>query len=235
MASTKVTLTREELYELVWSRPVVKLAPEYGLSNVGFSKMCARLDVPTPGRGYWARVAIGEKEDRPDPPKAGKRMARHVTLSVVSEMELATKREKPVAPIVVVRDTLVGARPEVLALKRRLDQQGPHRIDGMKWLRGPWSMATVRVSASAQARLLRILDALLRGVVQRGNAIQFEEPKGPRDDTRLAALCRGQVIGISLAERATQSSHVLWRRRRGTPRGSIFRLRGSTTTRGREG
>ena len=33
------TITREELYEQVWARPVRRLAGEYGLSDVGFAKI----------------------------------------------------------------------------------------------------------------------------------------------------------------------------------------------------
>ncbi len=55
-----LTLTREELYELVWSKPMLELAKDFGLSDVALAKRCRRLAVPVPGRGYWARVAAGQ-------------------------------------------------------------------------------------------------------------------------------------------------------------------------------
>jgi hypothetical protein len=82
------------------------------------------VDAPVLGAAR-NRGAGAEKEARP---------TGTAPLSVVSETELVAKREKPAAPIVVVRDTLVGAR---------------------------------------------------------------------------SVVCRGQVIGISLSERAAQSPHVL--------------------------
>src|SRR5687767_12788611 len=45
-------LTREELYELVWSTPMSRLAGRYGLSDVGLAKVCDRHHVPRPPRGY---------------------------------------------------------------------------------------------------------------------------------------------------------------------------------------
>ncbi|MFQ5515332.1 MAG: hypothetical protein ACE5FG_12980, partial [Myxococcota bacterium] len=49
-----VRVTRDELYELVWSTSMVKASERYGLSDNGLRKACKKLDVPTPPRGYWA-------------------------------------------------------------------------------------------------------------------------------------------------------------------------------------
>ena len=48
-------ITREELYEAVWSESVLKLAQALGISDVGLAKICKKLNVPRPGRGYWAK------------------------------------------------------------------------------------------------------------------------------------------------------------------------------------
>jgi hypothetical protein len=61
-----VFLKREELYKLVWSEPVSKLARGYGLSDRGLGKICKRLEIPVPGRGYWQMKKKGLK--MPVPP-----------------------------------------------------------------------------------------------------------------------------------------------------------------------
>lgn len=48
-------LTRRELYDLVWSKPIRDLAAEFGESDRGLAKICERHHVPTPDRGYWAK------------------------------------------------------------------------------------------------------------------------------------------------------------------------------------
>jgi len=53
--------TRQELYDLVWSEPMQKLAKRFGLSDVGLAKACRSADIPRPGRGYWARLAAGKR------------------------------------------------------------------------------------------------------------------------------------------------------------------------------
>lgn len=51
----------EELYRQVWQTPMSRLALEYGISGNGLAKICDRLKVSYPRRGYWARKAAGQK------------------------------------------------------------------------------------------------------------------------------------------------------------------------------
>lgn len=63
-------LTRQELYDLVWANPVRTVAGELGLSDVGLKKICTRFDIPVPHRGYWARLAAGQRvHQSPLPPR----------------------------------------------------------------------------------------------------------------------------------------------------------------------
>ena len=54
------SVTREELYQLVWQTPMNRLAEEFGVSGNGLAKICDRLDVPYPSRGYWAKKEAGK-------------------------------------------------------------------------------------------------------------------------------------------------------------------------------
>ena len=42
-------------YNEVWDQPLVKLAQKYGISDVRVGKVCRKLRIPLPGRGYWAK------------------------------------------------------------------------------------------------------------------------------------------------------------------------------------
>src|SRR5690606_11576503 len=46
------TMTREELYNAVWTTPMSRLAEDYGISGNGLAKICDREDIPYPPRGY---------------------------------------------------------------------------------------------------------------------------------------------------------------------------------------
>src|SRR5581483_6211105 len=62
--SRSTVVTREQLYEEVWTTPAVALSKKYGVSDVALGKICRRLNVPKPGLGYWARVDAGQKPER---------------------------------------------------------------------------------------------------------------------------------------------------------------------------
>lgn len=53
-------LLRLELYNQVWSKPLIHLAKEYNISDVGPAKICRRHNIPLPPVGYWARKAHGK-------------------------------------------------------------------------------------------------------------------------------------------------------------------------------
>ena len=59
-------ISREELYELVWSKPMTKVAEQFGVSGSYMARICSILRVPKPERGYWAKLAVG-KAPAPEP------------------------------------------------------------------------------------------------------------------------------------------------------------------------
>ena len=65
--SRKITdLTRVELHKLVWERPLIRLAPELGISGSGLAAACKHNHIPYPSGGHWTRVALGRKVE-PEP------------------------------------------------------------------------------------------------------------------------------------------------------------------------
>ncbi|KZY74479.1 hypothetical protein A3740_16430 [Oleiphilus sp. HI0068] len=58
---SSITINREELYEKVWSKPITKIAADYGVSDSMIIKICKKLGVLRPGAGHWAKVAAGKK------------------------------------------------------------------------------------------------------------------------------------------------------------------------------
>ncbi len=62
-------LSREQLYELVWSEPVDAAAKRFDISGVALAKACRRQSIPLPARGYWARKKAGHSVSQdPLPP-----------------------------------------------------------------------------------------------------------------------------------------------------------------------
>ena len=69
MENRSITVNRKELYEQVWNVPVSRLAPKYGISDVGLKKICRKLNVPTPPLGYWAKIQHNIKVEKTPLPR----------------------------------------------------------------------------------------------------------------------------------------------------------------------
>lgn len=116
--SKTATLTREELYTLVWTTPMSRLAPQFGLSDQGLAKICARFDIPRPQQGHWNKLAAGKpvivKALPPARPGLSDTIKIEPTPSVganppTTEVELAAARAK--VPAVRVMERLVRPHP----------------------------------------------------------------------------------------------------------------------------
>ena len=93
-----VVYRRAELYNQVWAEPVEVVAARYGVSNVYLAKVCRRLQVPVPGRGYWAKRAAG-KEVKTEPlPRLPQGAARHASPSRFSQTAPATSTAPSIPP-----------------------------------------------------------------------------------------------------------------------------------------
>jgi hypothetical protein len=77
----KTTLTRQELYDLVWTDAMRTVAAAYGVSDVWLKKVCAKGNIPTPDRGYWAKLAAGKSVIRAKLPARGPGMPDVVSVT----------------------------------------------------------------------------------------------------------------------------------------------------------
>jgi hypothetical protein len=61
-----VDIKRQELYDLVWSTPMMHAAKQFGISGVMLGRICKERNVPKPPRGYWANqeATSAKKIDR---------------------------------------------------------------------------------------------------------------------------------------------------------------------------
>ena len=180
---TQEPLTREALYEAVWRTPMRTLARRYGCSDRGLAKACERYRIPVPPRGFWAKLAVGQRVRRPTLPKltAGE-------LQALPDVELPTPSQRAPAPgtaaaavaaetltagnRIQVRDTLHGAHPLVVQTREMLESAAPDdrgilHPDGRGYHTKTGALA-VHVSKPQIHRALRIFDALLKAIESNG-------------------------------------------------------------------
>lgn len=120
MAHTNpLTLTRQQLYDLVWSKPVRDVAKDFGMSDVALAKRCRAVRVPIPPRGYWAKVAAGKTPRKtPLPKHRSGRYADAATESMPDTGPTVTFTPRPAPP---PPEPETPPSPEAAALRARID------------------------------------------------------------------------------------------------------------------
>ena len=123
MPYVMVKYSRQALYEEVWSEPVTKVAKRYEVSDVAIRKICAKLRVPLPPRGYWARLAAGRPGRRPALPKfdGPAEIVRH---RAVRDEVGPEKQEEP--PHLVARREFEALPENRILVAEQLEE--PHRL-----------------------------------------------------------------------------------------------------------
>ncbi|SUD69745.1 Uncharacterised protein [Pseudomonas putida] len=71
------SFTPQQLFEMVWERPVLIIAKEIGVSDVGLSKACRKAGITLPTRGHWAKP-VSKRTRRPKPPASTTPVTFHV-------------------------------------------------------------------------------------------------------------------------------------------------------------
>lgn len=64
-----MSVTREKLYEEIWTEPITKVSKRHGVSDSYLIRILKNLNIPRPPRGYWA-MAAGNRADRSTLPPA---------------------------------------------------------------------------------------------------------------------------------------------------------------------
>ena len=164
---------REKLYSEVWETPLTKLAAKYGISAVAIGKVCRKLQIPLPGRGYWAKKEFGKSVERLPLPEAK-------NLPIVQRMKTeatAAKTPPPTTPEPAVQDSELIRIAEIEAESFGVDPEAKrHKLvsaaarilrhattDARHILHPPYSepCLDIRVSKGALDRALAIVNAIL--------------------------------------------------------------------------
>jgi len=196
--------SRPQLYAMVWAEPIRTIAARLGVSDVGLTKACKRSDIPTPERGYWAKLAHGKAVRQPPLP------ARPDLADRVVVAPQAPKPEPPAAataiveatslPELVVPEDLRGAHPAVRHwIEANTESWREHRRRG-------WGVyGLIDLKAPLQQRRLRLYSALFKGLAKAG--VQLEPANSP--DAWSQVTEGRETIQFRIYLRQTQSRRPL--------------------------
>lgn len=86
-----MSVTREKLYNEIWTEPITKVSKRYGVSDSYLIRILKSLNIPRPPRGYWATVAAGIHPEKPPLPVA--KLGDPITWSRDGQTEFATSTD----------------------------------------------------------------------------------------------------------------------------------------------
>lgn len=205
------TWNREELYAEIWDQPATKVAAKYGISSVMLGKVCRQLQIPQPGRGYWAKKQFGRPVKKIPLPEAK-------DLPIVQRLKQATSETNPQPPnstpeptdpeyqrILKIEARAVAVDPA--ATRHRLVSASAkclthHEADnrGLVHAYRSETCLDVRVSKNSIDRALNIMNAVIA---------LLEAEKFPvfvkADDHGTTAQVFGQNIPFSIVEKLRQT------------------------------
>lgn len=181
------------------------MARHYGISDVALGKICRKLEVPLPGRGYWARKGAGQDIPRtPLPQRERGQPSQHnsaryrepsMTQSLGENVAERINRERDPANRIVVPDTLAQPHPLVRMsgslLRRARFGERPTAAD---------RCLEISATGDALARAFRIADALLKALEARGYEVDVTEPENPDADPRQSPERRPSRTGVRIGQ-----------------------------------
>lgn len=199
------TVQRQALYEQVWAQPMTKVAKEYGISDVALAKICKKLNVPYPWRGYWRRKETGKAVKQlplppnADPTKQTATIQRTIRPEAVVHMSEDTSQritaEQAPEQKIEVPDRL-GKTHRLL--RGHLTEWRSASVDEYGAIRsGSLRQLNIRVSKQNLARALRIMNTLFVALEDRGHQVGIQDGY----KKTLGVRINGEPVEFGLEER----------------------------------
>lgn len=220
---SEITLSREDLYRLVWTEPLSRISKRYSLTDYAFRKICIRMSIPVPRVEYWNKVKAGAQID---PSPLPTRYSGKSTVTIqVSELaggascHASLRRTSQHGKAALAQLTELSSEDPLVANARyQLIHADKRWLDnGLIWTKG--KQLRIGVAPSNIDRACRFMTAFMLAVRRRGYSIELGEK-----DTLVHIGYR--PLPILLRERTQRVQHQgrgdIWRSTQLVPSGSFY-------------
>lgn len=192
---------RDELFKRVWDTPMARLAREFGLSDVGLAKICKRMGIPRPPRGYWARLEAGKVTQKPMLGKLPEGCVDHAVIRPSPESVY------PVQKVEVEKIPVPSGLndPHRLTSKSMASfEKGKPDEKGVVLPRNKYSY-DIRVTRESLDRAHLVMDTLVKALEERGYPVKLTgEHKG-----RSVVTVDDESFQFGITEKIRRSTHKL--------------------------
>jgi hypothetical protein len=178
----KNTITRQELYDLVWKESLTALSKRLYIPYTHLRKICTEFNIPIPPNGHWSKLLFGKPVEiikLPQDYQGENEIKLYSTEDDISNPEILTFHKKSAVDLIKEDKSLQLTVPKkltdpdelVLTTQRQLlgYTYNAHNDHGMVRAEGALN---VRVNRHNIGRALRFLDALIKLIKARGHTIE---------------------------------------------------------------
>ena len=223
-------LTREQLYDMLWTDGVGKTQEALGLKPEEMKKLCEDFQIPKPSSKYWIALAYDKAPEKTPLPEVEDNRpiktedyvkpcrAKKVKPTPKPEPEPPKKNaegkyeprelpEEAPSTIYTVPDTLYAKDPILLDTKQKLREKNSlSRRDNPWSTKNPYKSSpkkwlSIDVSEAQEDRALRIFATIWKAAEARGYHLRIDVDKGPYHTTCTTFfIVRNYKIRVELKE-----------------------------------
>lgn len=198
-------LTRKELYDLVWTEPISKLAIKLGTTDAKLRALCKQFGIPLPQYGHWMKLQHNKPVVIIPLPELENNGEQIVLNSVQNQLGNATT----LTPLEMLKNELENdpdlcfevpdriPKPDTLIVVAKTFFESKDSFKYDKIQSTHLGIISISVTRPLVVRALRFMDTLIKILKRRGHNVIV---KGR--DTR--SIVFGQEIPIALRETTTR-------------------------------
>ena len=198
---------RKILYKEVWSEPMGVVAARYGISDVMLKKICKKLEVPTPPRGYWSKTKAGQTISIPSLPKTSgkdKMVGKRTDLKLKPNASIANSldylSDEKRASLTLALDKLCyKERIQLRSCLKKLKTECYFAEQFRRVNHPQWFSFDESISVNSVRRALSITESLARAVEQMGGSM--------KEPFRFKLI--GEGIELQISEKTKKIQHSL--------------------------
>jgi hypothetical protein len=198
-----VTFTRQELYKLVWEKPLTHIAKELGYSDNGIRKVCIKHNIPLPKAGYWSKLKYNKKVKKTPLPKSD-----NETKDINFNTDIEKKKGGLHTETSLLKQSIEETIDLTLTAPEKLSKPDPHiqktkeyfkelkvrkQKNDWQFVHNTTGIVSINVSDPLLSRALRFMDTLIKLFKKRGHQIIVD------DDTKI--VINGEEYKIRLTEK----------------------------------
>lgn len=200
------SFTREEFYDLVWSKPITHLAKEFRLSDVALHKICKKHGIPKPPLGWWAKKQAGKPVRQTPLPRAAEGKEARISITAGElrgepELMAVAREEARIAASSIDSEADVPSHPIIERTSAKLRKAKPAAGSILVSVEGA-GVVRALIGSESVDRFEQVLNRIVAAAATLG--IKFE-----RGEKGAVFICDGEVIGFSVSEFTRREKHVL--------------------------